>query len=60
MTADEAQKIIDAEKAERAQACLDEIKEMVQRYRCDVIGVPRYVAAPNGFVTVCDVQVVAK
>jgi len=61
MTPAEATAMLEADKTQRSQAFADYIKAGTEQFRCDIAGVPKYVAAGNGgYVTVVELVIVAR
>lgn len=57
MTADEARKLVDADKAARVQAAAEAVQTILREQECDLVAVPQL--TPDGRVTAV-VQIVAR
>lgn len=61
MTPQEATAMLEADKQQRAQAFADYIEAGRKQFQCDIVGVPKYVAAGNGsYATVVELVIVAR
>ena len=61
MTPQEATAMLEADKTQRSQAFADYIKAGTEQFRCDVIGVPKYlITADRSFTTVVELVIIAR
>ena len=61
ISAEQAKAMVEAEKQERGQKCLEALSKLLEKYRCAIVGVPRYAQdGTGGWKLVIDTNILAQ